>query len=100
MSIRVQRQSRSALLTVAAPIQRPGPPYGSPRGSSKWSSAAATTSILVSVLFGFQAGKDVMRATGTGRELGAEPTLQRGLLQFIGVARFDAEAERLSAPRR
>ncbi len=85
------------------PIQQPRPPVWIPGGGSveTWE-FCIRNHFNYSYLsyFGYQAGKDVMKGYwDTVADLGAEPNpYSAGFLQFIGVAKDDAEAEKLYAP--
>src|SRR5436309_583288 len=89
--------------TWPRPIQQPRPPVWIPGGGSveTWE-FCIRNHFNYSYLsyFGFQSGKDVMKGYwDTVANLGAEPNpYSAGFLQFIGVAKDDAEAEKLYAP--
>ena len=85
------------------PIQQPRPPVWIPGGGSveTWE-FCIRNHFNYSYLsyFGYQGAKDVMKGYwDTVSNLGAEPNpYSAGFLQFIGVAKDDAEAEKLYAP--
>jgi alkanesulfonate monooxygenase SsuD/methylene tetrahydromethanopterin reductase-like flavin-dependent oxidoreductase (luciferase family) len=89
--------------TWPRPIQKPHPPVWIPGGGSvetwEW---CARNDYLYAYLsyFGFQAGRDVMKGYwDTVADCGVDPNPYRaGFLQFVGVAKDDAEAEKLYAP--